>query len=232
MPAQVDRADSAPIDPIGPKPIWSYAAAFIFAGPLIKLLWRITYLHAERVPTQGPVILAANHRSFLDPPVVALGIQRRRPVHYMAKQEMFAKAPGKWFLPAMMSFPVQRESADRAAIKAAIAVLSGNGVVGMFPEGTRVQEGTAPSAQLGVAFIALRTRTKIVPVGIVGTDRAWPAGKRFPSFPPVTISFGEPIDPASFDVLPKDQRLTALTQAVMDGIAASMKDATDHTRSR
>jgi len=150
----------------------------------------------------------------------------------MAKAEMFAKPPGKWVLPAMMSFPVHRESADRTAIKAAIAVLSHNGVLGMFPEGTRVHEGTTASAQLGVAFIAMRTRTKIVPVGIVGTDRAWPAGKVLPSFPRVTISYGEPIDPAAFDDLPKDQRLAALTQAVMQGIESSMSEATDYARSR
>ena len=70
------------------------------------------------------------------------------------------------------------------------------------------------------------------PVGIVGTDKAWPAGKALPSFVPVTISYGEPIDPAVFDDLPKEQRLAALTQAVMDGIDSSMAEATDYARSR
>ena len=232
MPAQVADGTGVAKDPLGPRPIWSYAAAFVTVGYLIRWLWRIRYLHAERVPGEGRVILAANHRSYLDPPAVALGISGRRPVHYMAKSEMFTKPPGKWVLPAMMSFPVNRESADRAAIKAAIAVLSENGVLGMFPEGTRVQEGTTASAQLGVAFIAMRARTRIVPVGIVGTDKAWPAGKALPSFPPVTIAYGEPIDPAAFDGLPKEQRLTALTQAVMDGIESSMAEATDYARSR
>lgn len=232
MSTPVDDGMVATKDPLGPRPIWSYAAAFVTVGHLIRWLWRIRYVHAERVPGEGPVILAANHRSYIDPPAVALGTSRRRPVHYMAKYEMFTKPPGKWLLPAMMSFPVHREVADRTAIKAAISVLSENGVLGMFPEGTRVHEGATASAQLGVAFIAMRTRTKIVPVGIVGTDKAWPAGKTFPSFPPVTISYGEPIDPAAFDDLPREQRLTALTQAVMDGIGSSMAEATDYARSR
>ena len=232
MSAKVSEAPASPKDPLGPRPIWSYTSAFVTVGHLIRWLWRIRYLHAERVPGEGPVILAANHRSYLDPPAVALGTPGRRPVHYMAKSEMFAKPPGNWVLPAMMSFPVNRESADRTAIKAAIAVLSDNGVLGMFPEGTRVQEGATASAQLGVAFIAMRTRTKIVPVGIVGTDRAWPAGKALPTFPPVTIAYGEPIDPAAFDDVPKEQRLAALTQAVMDGIESSMAEATEYARSR
>ena len=232
MSAQVAASAAGSKDPLGPWPIWSYTAAFVTVGHLIRWLWRIKYLHPERVPGEGPVILAANHRSYLDPPAVALGTPRRRPVHYMAKAEMFAQWPGKWVLPAMMSFPVHREAADRTAIKAAISVLSDNGVLGMFPEGTRVQEGARASAQLGVAFIAMRTRTKIVPVGIVGTDKAWPAGKALPSFPPVTISYGEPIDPSVFDDLPREQQLAALTQAVMGGIESSMAEATDFARSR
>jgi 1-acyl-sn-glycerol-3-phosphate acyltransferase len=232
VPAQVAAAGATPRDPLGPPPIWSYSAAFVTVGPLIKLLWRIKYLHADRVPGTGPVLLAANHRSFLDPPAVALGLPMRRPVRFMAKAEMFAKQPGKWLLPAMMSFPVHRETADRTAIKAALAVLADNGMLGMFPEGTRVADGATASAQLGVAFIAMRAKAKIVPVGIVGTDKAMGRGKKVPSFPPVTIAYGEPIDPTSFDDLPKDQRLAALTTAVMQGIESAMNDATDHKRSR
>ena len=232
MSEQVDTAPLAAKDSRGPKPIWSYALAFVTVGVLIKLLWRVRYLHRERVPAEGPLILAANHRSYLDPPAVALGTARRRPVHYMAKSEMFQKFPGNWFLPAMMSFPVHRETADRAAIKAAISILAENGVVGMFPEGTRVHAGDTGNAQAGVAFIAMRTRTRIVPVGIVGTDKAWPPGQALPKFPPVTICYGEPIDPREFEDLPREARLTALTEAVMNGIDTSVEEADEYARSR
>jgi 1-acyl-sn-glycerol-3-phosphate acyltransferase len=231
--AQVDTAAAtAEPSPKGPYALWSYATAYIVIGALIRLLWRVTLLHKERVPGQGAVIVAANHRSFMDPPIVGLGLPLSRPTQFMAKAEMFEKQPAKGFLSSMMAFPVHRDVADRNAIKRALAILSANGVLGMFPEGTRVKTGETGTAQLGVAFIAMKAKAPIVPVGVAGTDQIKPKGSKRPHFPRVTVAYGEPIDPADFAELPREERLAALTKAIMDGIEACMAEAEAYKRSR
>jgi 1-acyl-sn-glycerol-3-phosphate acyltransferase len=102
----------------------------------------------------------------------------------------------------------------------------------MFPEGTRVHEGEVAEAQAGAAFLSLKTGSKILPVGMVGTEKVMRPGKKLPAFPPVTIVYGHPIDPADFAGLPPKERLPALTAALMEGIDQSMKEAADYARGR
>jgi 1-acyl-sn-glycerol-3-phosphate acyltransferase len=150
----------------------------------------------------------------------------------MAKAEMFRKQPLKGFMLACNAFPVTRGTADRAAIKTALDVLARNGVLGMFPEGTRLHEGETASPQRGVAFIALRSKVKVIPVGLVGTDKIFAEGRKLPAFPRVTVAYGQPIDPAAYELLPKDKRLDAMTQEIMQGIDHAIGVADEYSRSR
>nr|WP_211469042.1 lysophospholipid acyltransferase family protein [Actinocrinis puniceicyclus] len=135
-------------------------------GPfLLRPFWKITLHGAQHVPAAGPVILAGNHTGFLDGPLL-VGLSPR-PVHFMVKREMFRGALGR-FLGWLGQISVDRHSADRAAIQAALGVLEQGGVLGVFPEGTRSAEDFA-TMHNGLAYFALRSGAPVVPVACLGS---------------------------------------------------------------
>jgi 1-acyl-sn-glycerol-3-phosphate acyltransferase len=150
---------------------------------LLRLLYRIEIVGAERIPADGPAILAANHASVFDPFI--LGVATPREIHYMAKAELF-----RWRLlaAAMRSFngfPVERGGGDQAAMSEAGRLLIGGAVIGIFPQGT-----SKPERQIGwhrgAARLALTTGAPLVPVRLSGTRRP-------PLLTRVRIAIGEPI---------------------------------------
>ena len=140
----------------------------------------------ERVPLSGPVILAANHRSFYD--IFVLGASMKRPVHYMAKQELFDNAVLGHVLPHTGAFPVRRGEPDRGAIDAAREVLARGDMLGIFIDGTRHHDSAVGEVRAGAAMIAGMTGAPIVPVYIHGTDRVVDSPRA-----PVSIAFGRPL---------------------------------------
>lgn len=192
---------------------------------LIAAAYRLRVVGERNVPA-GRAILAGNHVSYLDP--VLLWCAAPRIVHFMAKAELFGKPVLGWFILRVGAFRVRRGEADRTAIATATAHLEGDELVGVFPEGTRhrrvVDDAAAllGEAQSGAAFLAMRTGSPIVPVGIAGTDKAMPRGAKLPRFPRVTIRYGEPIEPAAFAEGGRKERVAAMTRAVMDAIAAEL----------
>ena len=147
--------------------------------------------HPERVPSTGPVLVAGNHRSFLDAPLVAAYIPR--PATFLAKSELFLGPVMSRVMGWLGQIPVDRGRPDREALRRALAVLQSGGVLGLFPEGTR-GAGELTSVQHGVAYLALRTPgVQIVPVACIGTNHALPMGSRMPRRGTrVDIVFGEP----------------------------------------
>lgn len=140
------------------------------------------------IPATGPVLLAGNHASFLDGPLVAGSCPR--PVRYLIKAELFV-GPLSPALLLLGQIPVHRGRPDRSALREAVTELERGGVVGMFPEGSR-GSGQLEQVQHGVAYLALRTGVPIVPVACVGTAHAMPYGARRPVWrAPVSVSFGE-----------------------------------------
>lgn len=195
----------------------------LLARPAIRAAFRIRDHNREHVPHGGAAILAGNHRSYMDP--VILWCISPRPVAFMAKKELFQGFLG-WALPRLWSFPVDRSGADRAALQKGQEILSGGGLVGIFPEGTRQDSDELGQAHGGAAFLALRSHVPVVPVGIVGTAYVWPRGQRLPKFRRVTIVYGEPVRPEDFPTEgSRRAQVDALTSRIMDRIAECVERA-------
>ena len=136
--------------------------------PFFHIYFRMARIGREHVPRSGPVIIAANHRSFLDPFVI--GTMARRPMYYVAKQELFRKRWMAWILSALGAFPVKRGMGDEDSVDTAKAILARGDIVLMFPEGTRTRPGALGKPKRGVGRLALETGAPVVPVAIIGTE--------------------------------------------------------------
>jgi glycerol-3-phosphate dehydrogenase (NAD(P)+) len=142
--------------------------------PFFLVYFRLRRIGREHIPASGPVLLAANHRSFLDPFVI--GVMLRRPVYYMAKRELFEKPLQGRLLNALGAFPVDRGAGDARAVDAARAILERGDCVVVFPEGTRVRRGPLGAPRRGVGRLALETGAPVVPVAVIGSEdvrRGW-----------------------------------------------------------
>ena len=146
-----------------------YQAARLVLVPFFRLYFRLEGLGAEHIPGRGAVILASNHRSFLDPFVI--GALVRRPVYYMAKRELFEHPLQARVLSALGAFPVDRDAGDDQAMATARRLLERGQCVAIFPEGTRIRRGPLSSPRRGVGRLALQTGAQVVPVAVIGTER-------------------------------------------------------------
>jgi 1-acyl-sn-glycerol-3-phosphate acyltransferase len=185
--------------------------------PLVRVAERVHVEGREHIPDNGPVILAANHRSFLDSIFMPLFVPRR--VTFVAKAEYFDDPKTAWFFKGVGQIPIRREggSASEGALLAAADVLNAGGVFAIYPEGTRTRDGNLHRGHTGVARLALRTGAPIVPVGLVGTDEVQPVDRKMPNLGrEVRIRFGEAIPMEHYQGR-EDDRLTlrALTDEVM-----------------
>jgi len=177
---------------------------------LALLADRIEVEGAERLPDEAGVIVASNHLSILDPPLITVSVARLvgRQVRYMAKAEAFEMPVVGSILRAYGGFGVRRGRADREAYRAAQDVLA-SAWLGLAPEGTRSRTGHLGEPKPGVALLAVRSGATVLPVGISGSDRAWPVGARLPRpGSRITIRFGTPYRPGAGD---GDAATTAVT---------------------
>jgi len=167
---------------------WFFATlARIFA----RLFFRFRIHHRERLPESGGIILAANHQSYFDPPLV--GICSRRPVHYLARKTLLEWPFFGPLFPDMNVIPVDRDGNDMSALKTVIRkIREGEGVV-LFPEGTRSPDGRLQPAQAGVGLVIAKTLAPVVPMRIFGSYDAFPRGSSRVKFHPIHVVVGEPI---------------------------------------
>src|SRR4051812_43683957 len=156
---------------VNPFVYWIVRALF---QPFFHIYFRMSRIGREHIPADGPVIFAANHRSFLDPFVIAC--MSRRPLYYVAKKELFARKLTAWFLNSLGAFPIDRGNADEDAMATAREILERGDSVLIFPEGTRIRPGTLGTPKRGVGRLALETGAPVVPVAVIGTEairRGW-----------------------------------------------------------
>jgi glycerol-3-phosphate dehydrogenase (NAD(P)+) len=136
--------------------------------PFFHVYFRLSRIGREHIPAEGPVILAANHRSFLDPFVIA--VMARRPIYFVAKKELFVNRPIAWLLGALGAFPIDRHGGDQGAMATARTILErGEGVL-IFPEGTRIRPGALGRPKRGVGRLALESGAPVVPIAVHGTE--------------------------------------------------------------
>jgi glycerol-3-phosphate dehydrogenase (NAD(P)+) len=137
--------------------------------PFLLAFFRTQRVGREHVP-DGAVILASNHRSFLDPFIV--GICLNRPVYFVAKKELFDKRLTGWFLNCLGAFPIRRGESDEESVETAKQILARGDALVIFPEGTRIRDGSLGRPKRGVGRLALETGAPVVPVAVHGTERA------------------------------------------------------------
>ncbi len=185
--------------------------------PVLRLGYRIKVEGREHIPQKGAVILAANHRSFLDSMFIPLFVRRR--VTFVAKADYFDDPKTAWFFRGLGQIPIRREggSASERALESAMDVLSSGGVFGIYPEGTRTRDGLLHRGHTGIARLAMRSGAPIVPIGLIGTDDCQPVDRKLPKlFQHVTIRFGEPLDPSRYAGRENDRMaLRELTDELM-----------------
>jgi glycerol-3-phosphate dehydrogenase (NAD(P)+) len=150
---------------VNPVLYWTIRAMFV---PFFLVYFRMQRTGSEHLPRTGPLLLASNHRSFLDPFVI--GTLVRRPVYYMAKRELFQNPVVAWLLNGLGAFPVDRGAGDAQAMETARAILARGDCVVLFPEGTRVRPGPLGTPRKGVGRLALQTGVPVVPIAVIGTE--------------------------------------------------------------
>lgn len=185
------------------KAIYHVAKSVVYS--VFKPLYRIEVIGVEHFPKEGAVLLCTNHIDNFDPPTV--GITAPRPVHFMAKKELFSVPVLKSILPSLGAFPVKRGLADRDAIRKGLNVLKEGEVLGLFPEGTRSKTGELRKGLQGAGFFALRSNAHIVPCAIIGP---------YKSFKKLKIVYGKPVDFTQY----REEKISAeqATEIIMNEI--------------
>jgi 1-acyl-sn-glycerol-3-phosphate acyltransferase len=188
-----------------------------------RLCFRLRIIHRERMIQTGPVILAMNHQSYLDPPLA--GITCDRPIYFLARRTLAEVPLLGWLLPKLNVIPVNQEGIDRSALKTLIRVLKSGNATLVFPEGARTLDGNLQAAQPGLGLVIAKTLAPVVPMRIFGAHQALPRGGGGLHFVPITIVVGEPIFFTSIELeSPAKNRYEQISQRVMDAIAALRMD--------
>jgi 1-acyl-sn-glycerol-3-phosphate acyltransferase len=190
-----------------------YSIAHPVVRFFLRLLFRFQASGLENVPAGGAII-APNHISNLDPPVIGCALPTRRRIHFMAKEELFKNPVVRWVITQLCAFPVRRGTADRGAIRSTLSLLAAGELVGIFPEGTRSKTGQLGKPEAGLAMIAAKAGVPVVPTAIFGTAKVFKGGH---ILPPIRVVFGQPL---TINPGPNDKEaLEEFNAAVMREIA-------------
>jgi len=168
-----------------------YEISHALARVLFKIYFNLTIVGVENVPKEGGFIVAPNHKSGLDIPIVGRALPRK--MYTLAKEELFSNKIIAWYLKSMGGIPLKRNFADIESLRIAINTLKEGKPLLMFPEGTRIESDRLGMPKKGFIFISYKAKAPILPTGIVGTDIALPKSGGLPKPKHIVITFGKPI---------------------------------------
>jgi 1-acyl-sn-glycerol-3-phosphate acyltransferase len=189
--------------------------------------WRV--YNPENVPPRGPVILASNHASFIDPPLV--GSALHRPVNYLARESLFRFPILGAILRSWNAVPVDREGGGAAGLRAILDRLLNGGVILLFPEGTRTKDGELQTARSGIGLTVIKSDAPVVPVRVFGTFEAFSRNHKFPRPHPIAVKYGKLIDFSALRAEAKTcskPRLKQIYQQVADRIMSEIAALQPH----
>jgi len=200
-----------------------YFLGWCFFRLTYRVFFRRRAFNPERVPRTGPVILASNHESYLDPMLVGASLPRA--INYLAREDLFSFPVLGWVLRNWQAVPVNREGGGAKGLKAILDRLLAGGAIILFPEGTRSRDGNLQPARSGIGLTVIKSTAPVVPVRVFGTFEAFNRFMRFPRPRPVAAKFGQPM---LFDQLRAEAkdcpkaRLKEIYQEVADQIMAAI----------
>jgi 1-acyl-sn-glycerol-3-phosphate acyltransferase len=200
-----------------------YRLVWLLIRLLLHTYFHGRYFHADRVPLTGPVILAANHASFLDPPLIGGGFNRA--VNYLARNTLMDIPVFGAVLRRLNVVPVDRDGGGGAGLKAILDRLLIGGVILLFPEGTRTRDGQLQPAKSGIGLTVIKSTAAVVPVRVHGSFDALGRHMKFPLPCRVTVTYGEPLDFKSLREearICSKPRLKEIYQQVADEIMAEI----------
>ncbi|NEQ26152.1 MAG: 1-acyl-sn-glycerol-3-phosphate acyltransferase [Microcoleus sp. SIO2G3] len=192
-----------------------YAFKWSIVSPVLHGYLRGRIYGAENVPQEGPLVVVSNHASDFDPPILSSSM--RRPVAFMAKEELFRIPLLKQGIELYGAYPVKRGAADRSAIRAALECLEEGWAVGLYLGGTRTPDARITEPKQGAAWIAAKAKVPILPVSLWGTEAIFKQGSAIPRPVPVTVRIGQVIEPPAST---KREELEALTKHCAEAIHA------------
>lgn len=166
-----------------------YQTAYYLSRAIGHCCFDFRVINREAIPAEGPLLLAMNHQSFLDPPLA--GIACDRDISYLARKSLSEIPILGRLLPKLNVIPYDQGGSDMSAIKAVIRVLKAGNATVIFPEGTRSRDGSLQSAQPGTGMIVAKTLAPVVPMRIFGAHEAFPKNSVKIRFSPITIVVGE-----------------------------------------
>jgi 1-acyl-sn-glycerol-3-phosphate acyltransferase len=193
-----------------------------FSFLVVYKVWnRVRFEGRDRVPRRGACILACNHASHLDPPLVACAVPHRI-MYFMARDTLFDDSiVGKGLRMIRTIIPINRESGDVGAIRKGLSALRQGHPLALFPEGTRTSDGNLQPVKGGLGLLIVKAGVPVVPVYVHGTFEAFPRGAKRWKPTPLRVLFGEPIAPAEFERFGKSRAsYQAISDLVMGRIAA------------
>jgi 1-acyl-sn-glycerol-3-phosphate acyltransferase len=202
---------------------FSYRCGWLFFRTVYATYFRWRVYGAENVPATGGVILAANHASFLDPPLVGSGL--KRDINYLARESLFRFPLVGAVLRSWNSVPVDRDGGGAKGLKIILGrLLDGAGII-LFPEGTRTPDGKLQPARAGIGLVVAKSNAPVVPVRVFGTFEAYGRNVKFPRPKRIAVKYGQPMRFEKFRAeaknCPKD-RLKQIYQEIANEIMAAI----------
>ena len=192
-------------------------------GVLFPICFRWRVQQRERVPTEGPIILASNHASYLDPPLVATASPRM--CHCLARATLFTNPVGGWVLRQVGVLPVDRDGGSASGLRTFLGLLGKGKALFLFPEGTRTPDGRLQKPRSGLGLVVIKSGAPVVPVRIFGSFEAWGRHRKLPRFSRIIVKFGEPLrfDAQRFEAETcSRERLKEIYQEVTDEVMAAI----------